>query len=146
MSLKDQKRSILVRCMKGSIKLMTKARDLCFHNMSTSGVHVLYGGGMSCPTPQLVSLPRSMSLSSSSSSYSTSSGEYSKRPSPMGRQQGSLAAPHVPRSQSATIGRIDENKCCEFEVAYPRSRSCAAPRRRRIASGYHEMDVKYKRL
>ncbi|KZV48428.1 hypothetical protein F511_17510 [Dorcoceras hygrometricum] len=94
--------------------------------MASGGVHVLSGSGMSCPTPQLGSLSRNTSMSSSNSS--TSDG-YSRRSSPKIRR--APAAP-IPRSQSVPIGRIDEDKCCDFRlddqplVAYPKSRSCVA--------------------
>ncbi|KZV48429.1 hypothetical protein F511_17511 [Dorcoceras hygrometricum] len=125
MAFKGRKRSRLIRCMEGPFRILARARDLYFQNTS-SGVHLFSGGGaMSCPSPQIKSLSRNISLTSTISSRSSSSGGHSIRSIPMIRR--AKAAP-VPRSRSVPIGRIDEDKCCHFgvdnepEVVYPKSK------------------------
>lgn len=132
MGFKGRKQSKLIRCMTGPIRILARARDLYFQNMSSNGVHVLSGGAMSCPAPQLGSLSRNTSVSSSNSSCSG----YSRRSNTMIRR--APVAP-VPRSHSFPIGRIDEDECCHFgvddepEVVYPKSKRCATTRRSIIA-------------
>lgn len=144
MGIKGRKESKLIRIIKGPIRILARARDLYFQNLSSGGVHVFSSSGMSCPTPQLASLSRNTSVSSSNSRSSTSSHQYSRRSSPISRR--ALAAP-VPRSHSVPIGRIDEDKCCDFDVndepvvAYPKSRSCATTGRSHIDD--YKMDGKY---
>ncbi|XP_078430514.1 uncharacterized protein LOC144702368 [Wolffia australiana] len=88
-------------------------------------------------------LPRSYSLNPSRVS---SSSETDLRELVRAASQGAMGSlnrgvgfgPVVPRSQSVAVGRIDEDKPCDFSgevglgpLVFPRSRSCAVPVRKR---------------
>ncbi|KAG5535483.1 hypothetical protein RHGRI_023300 [Rhododendron griersonianum] len=156
MSKKEsRKESKLIRCIKSPIRALGKARDFYVKSMTRWAGKVEYGGVMGgAPTAQVSSLPKSFSVSSSKSSgddddlrdliraASTRSLESKVqlellRRQPAG-QAGAVNGVVVPRSQSVAIGRIEEDKCYEFENDHmgkvntefvPRSKSYAVTRR-----------------
>ncbi|KZV33011.1 hypothetical protein F511_23184 [Dorcoceras hygrometricum] len=131
--------------MEAPIKILSRYLDSYVRNMSTSGAHVFYGSSLSCPTPQVGSLPRNAGMRSFESGYL-------RRSIHMSRQ--GEAAP-APRSQSGRIGRMDERKLREFGVSHvpkvvrPKSLRATPTRRRKIASvddGDFMSAAKYKRM
>lgn len=159
MSTKASKESSkFTRCIKAPIRILTRARDFYIKSMSDCAANVSTYGSVSvigCPTPQVPSsLPKSFSVGSSATSSndddfselmrvaSTRSlgkkieleafrQQQSRKQLPMG----GIAV--VPRSHTVAIGRIDEDKACEFGEdiklktdVYPRSRSHAVTNRR----------------
>ncbi|KAJ7952738.1 Usher syndrome type-1C protein-binding protein [Quillaja saponaria] len=152
---KARKESLLIRVMKAPIKVLSKARDLYIQSMTECSGHFDYGAGaMGCPAVQVSTLPRSFSFGSTKSNMSDDYKELIKAAStrnfgnkieldilqkqqPIGRQSPAT----VPRSQSVGIGRIDEDKPCDFgeefklkNDMYPRSRSYAVLKRTGILS------------
>ncbi|XP_057952602.1 uncharacterized protein LOC131146795 [Malania oleifera] len=142
----SRKASMLVRCLKAPFKALAKAGDLYIKGMTECAGRLSNSSAMGCPTGQPMDLPRSFSVSSSSCRQGGGADEElaelvraaSKR----------SVVPQLPpdaagdyeqmrRSCSAAIGRIDEEKPCEFgeddvkvkAVAYPRSRSYASHKR-----------------
>ncbi|KAH7850576.1 hypothetical protein Vadar_000084 [Vaccinium darrowii] len=94
---------------------------------------VMMGGA---PTAQVSSLPKSFSVNSVKSSNEDDLRDLIRAAST--RRQPVAAAEVVPRSQSVGIGRIDEDKCYEYENDdvvkvntdfVPRSKSYAVTRR-----------------
>ncbi|KAF7828605.1 Uncharacterized conserved protein UCP031279 [Senna tora] len=151
---KNSKESRLSRCMKAPIRFLSKARDFYIHGMTEcSGRFAYVDAAMGCPAGQLSALPRSFSLSSSTRSTSADDYKDLVRAASMRRTYNNgnghpldfdrLRRPPpqtVPRSRSVAIGRIDEDKPCDFgdDVAvkpnvYPRSKSYGV--HRRSASG-----------
>lgn len=148
---KKAKESRLRRCMKAPFKFLAGFRDLYIHSMTECAGQVNYGTVMGCPTAQVSSLPKSFSVSSSKSSGDQDLSELIRVASTRSltnkieldllRQQQSRKSPVtsanvVPRSMSVGIGRIDEDKPCEFGEdvkvnadVIPRSRSYAVPKR-----------------
>ncbi|XP_028764264.1 uncharacterized protein LOC114722398 [Neltuma alba] len=142
----DTKQGWFARCMKAPIRLLNKAKHFYIHGITEcSGRFPYLDAAMGCPTGQLSTLPRSFSVSSARSSSvedykdlikaaaarsSVSRVDFdvpAKQPAPQVR---------VPRSRSVVIGRIDEDKPCEYgddlpirPIVYPRSKSYAARRR-----------------
>ncbi|RVX23922.1 hypothetical protein CK203_000746 [Vitis vinifera] len=104
---------------------------------------------MGCPTAQVSSLPKSFSVSSSKSSGDQDLSELIKVASARSlsnkieldllRRQPSSKSPVtgtnvVPRSMSVGIGRIDEDKPCEFgEISREANEGQEGPERRRIS-------------
>lgn len=143
------KESKLMRCIKSPIKALGKARDFYIKSMTKWAGKVEYGGGTmgGAPTAQVSSLPKSFSVSSAKTrddddlrdlirAASTRSLENKVQLELLRRQQGPKDV--VPRSQSVAIGRIEEDKCYEFENDrlgmvnadfVPRSKSYAVTRR-----------------
>ncbi|XP_073272476.1 uncharacterized protein [Primulina huaijiensis] len=147
MSMKKfRKGSKIVRYMKAPARILARARDLYVNSMMRCAGNVGQSSAIGCSAPQFSSLPRSFSVNSS---YSTASEEDPKelirvastrslsgkiesellrvkRPSTL-RVGGGVTV--VPRSHTVAIGRIDEDKPCEFGVnevdSVPRSRSYA---------------------
>ncbi|XP_073146942.1 uncharacterized protein [Henckelia pumila] len=140
------KGSKIVRYLKAPARILARARDFYVNSMMRCAGHVGQSSAIGCSAPQFSTLPRSFSVGSS---YSTGSEEdlrelirvastrslggkiesellRAKRPSPL-RVGGGVAV--VPRSHTVAIGRIDEDKPCEFGVhevdSVPRSRTYA---------------------
>ncbi|KAJ9670453.1 hypothetical protein PVL29_026781 [Vitis rotundifolia] len=144
MSKKANKGSKLSRCMKAPFKILSCVRDLYVRSMTECAGRVSYGSVMGCPTAQVSSLPKSFSVSSSKSSGAQDLSELIKIELDLLRRQPSSQSPVtgtnvVPRSMSVGIGRIDEDKPCEFGEdikvntdAFPRSRSYAVSKNTRI--------------
>lgn len=151
---KASKQSKLSKFIKSPIRILIKARDIYIKSMSECSDRLGYGTVMGCPTGQVVNtLPKSFSVNSTkSSSHDDDYRELLRAASTRGlnsrvqldvlqRQQSrkslnTTAATHMPRSHSVGIGRIDEEKACEFEDdfkvrtdVFPRSRSYAVHRR-----------------
>ncbi|XP_062011017.1 uncharacterized protein LOC133727453 [Rosa rugosa] len=155
-AIKSSKGSRFSRFMKAPIRVLIKARDFYIKSMTECSTRFDYGGmAMGCPTAQVPSaLPRSFSTSSVKSSSSSNNDDYrelmraasarstfayNKNMEDLGRKQqinstGANSA-MMNRSRSVGIGRIDEDKACEFgeedvnKNMYPRSRSSAVARR-----------------
>ncbi|MFS7973683.1 hypothetical protein Hanom_Chr09g00859541 [Helianthus anomalus] len=135
---KTKKPSIAIRVLKAPVKVMCKIRDLYVSSMFRCAT------GMGGPTgPYSSGLPRSYSTASSRTDDDfielmriASIRSLGNRLDPeFLRRHQSPVPPVVPRSQSAAIGRIDEDKACEFgndfrlnSEMFPRSRSHAVAR------------------
>ncbi|GMN34293.1 hypothetical protein TIFTF001_004610 [Ficus carica] len=156
---KAGKESKVTKIMKAPIRALIKVRDLYVQSMTECSGHFDYGTVMAgCPAGQVSALPRSFSVGSSTRS-SNGSGDYrelvkvastkslgdkieldfiKKQQKNGGRTSPATASMNeIPRSRSVGIGRIDEDKPCEFEEdvkvrtdLYPRSRSYALPKRK----------------
>ncbi|XP_057491951.1 uncharacterized protein LOC130777570 [Actinidia eriantha] len=123
--------NLIIRCIKEPGKFLVKARDMYVEAMlgcsSVRGCTV-----MGCPTPQFSTL-RVNSLKSRNDQGLRAAKEI------IGRQQSqTLGVTVVPWSQSMGMGRIDEERSCEFgdddvklktDHVYSRTRSCAVPKR-----------------
>lgn len=158
-AIKSSKGSRFSRLMKAPIRVLIKARDFYLKSMTGCSTRFDFGGlAMGCPTPQVpIALPRSFSTSSVKSSGSSNNDDYreliraaSARTTfaynknmelDLGRKQqinSTGANMMMNRSRSVGIGRIDEDKACEFgeddvkvnTTMYPRSRSSAVSRGR----------------
>lgn len=145
MSKKDRKpESKLIRLLKSPIRVLIRARDFYIRSMTDCADRVSYGSVMGCPTGQVSSLPRKSSsqdedlreLIRAASTRSLGN----KVQAELLRRENSLAPPvgpkGVPRSFSVGIGKIDEDKPCEFgedikvhTEIFPRSRSYAVSKR-----------------
>lgn len=139
--------SKLRRCVMAPMRFLSKARDLYIKGMTEcSGQFAYMDAAMGCPAGQLSALPRSFSISSSAA-RSSSADDYKHliRAASVRSTNGNVVNPGklpagVPRSRSVGIGRIDEDKPCDFgddlhlmPNFYSRSRSYAL--HRRSASG-----------
>ncbi|CAL8164645.1 unnamed protein product [Prunus armeniaca] len=153
---KARKESRLARFLKSPIRILIKARDFYIKSMTECSGTFDYATAMGCPTQIPSSLPKSYSTNSTKSSASNNE-DYREllraastrsvrskiefdlaRKAQQPRQPPMAAEPNtVPRSRSVGIGRIDEDKACEFDEeevkvkrdVYPRSRSYAVSRR-----------------
>ncbi|CAI9752920.1 unnamed protein product [Fraxinus pennsylvanica] len=145
----SRKESKTVRFIKAPVRVLSKAREFYIKSMLRCAGEFTYASAMGCPAPQSTSLPRSFSTNSSvSSSYedfreliraSSTRSLTGKTEVEILQSKLSPGVKVVPRSQTVTIGRIDEDKPCEFmeDVAinpnlYPRSRSHAPSRKSRM--------------
>ncbi|GLT75374.1 hypothetical protein SLA2020_471050 [Shorea laevis] len=147
-----RKESKLSKYLKAPIRILIKAKNLYIKGMSECSERITYGTVMGCPTGHVNTLPRSFSFSSTKSSTgdddlreliraasTRSSGNRIEADFPrrqQGRQSPNTNSYIVPRSKSIGIGRIDEDKTCEFEEdikvktnVFPRSRSHAVGKR-----------------
>ncbi|KAL6993869.1 hypothetical protein U1Q18_011981, partial [Sarracenia purpurea var. burkii] len=152
MDKQASKETKLNRFLKAPIRVLIKARDLYVQSITQCAGRVEYGGVMGGPAVQVSSsLPKSFSVNSSKPRQDDDFRELIRAASVRGlsnrvqlellRQQKSPAAATgvdvVPRSMSVGIGRIDEDKPCEFEeddfkvnpAALPRSKSYAVSTR-----------------
>lgn len=152
MSKKDRKpESKLIRLLKSPIRVLIRARDFYIRSMTDCADRVSYGSVMGCPTGQVSSLPRSFSVNSTKSSSqdedlreliraASTRSLGNKVQAELLRRENSLAPAFgpkgVPRSFSVGIGKIDEDKPCEFgedikvnTEMFPRSRSHAVSKR-----------------
>ncbi|XVE86972.1 hypothetical protein DITRI_Ditri18aG0078800 [Diplodiscus trichospermus] len=155
MSKKGSKESKLSRYAKAPIRVLIKAKDFYIKSMAEYSERIGYGTVMGCPTVQVNTLPRSYSVSSTKSgnggddlrelmrAASTRSLGNKVQLDLQKRQQAARQFPNtntraMPRSHSVGIGRIDEEKPCDFEEddfkvktdVFPRSRSYAVTKRR----------------
>ncbi|CAA3032536.1 Hypothetical predicted protein [Olea europaea subsp. europaea] len=144
----SQKESKTGRFIKAPVRVLSKARDFYVKNMLRCAGEFTYASAMGCPAPQPTSFPRSFSVSSVSSSdedflelirASSTRSLTGKTEAEILQSKQSPGVKVVPRSQTVNIGRIDEDKPCEFmeDVAinpnlYPRSRSYAPSRRSKM--------------
>ncbi|XP_057504518.1 uncharacterized protein LOC130787987 [Actinidia eriantha] len=150
MDKKERKESKISRFFKAPFGVLSKFHDFYINSLTQCAGRAEFGGAMAGPTAQVSSsLPKSFSVSSSKASddedlrdliraASTRSLTNKVHLELLRRQQSPVADVEVvPRSQSAVIGRIDEDKSCEFEEedvkvntdVYPRSKSYAVSRR-----------------
>ncbi|KAM3286091.1 hypothetical protein CQW23_05350 [Capsicum baccatum] len=150
MSSEGNKESRIKKCIKAPIRILSKARDCYVHSLMDCSGKIGYGSVIG--VPQISALPRSFSTNSSVSSscdedfrelvrIASRKSLVRKVEADLLRQK-SLAknavnVNAVPRSRSAAIGRIDEDKPCDFgddvkvnTDVFTRSRSCAVASRR----------------
>ncbi|KAJ1414558.1 hypothetical protein SESBI_18808 [Sesbania bispinosa] len=132
----------LSRYMKAVMRLLSKARDLYVQGMSECSGHFAYmDTTMGFPTARLSTFPRSTSTDNhlkdllSPASISTHGNHVGLEL----RCKHPAAVARVPRCLVAQIGRIDEDKPCEFgndinvnPHIYPRSRCYAVHGRARV--------------
>ncbi|KAK4426429.1 hypothetical protein Salat_1411500 [Sesamum alatum] len=140
------KESKFARYMKGPVKALARARDLYVRSLSGCADNVHCVDSMGFPTPHFESLPRSFSTNSSYSNTSRDEDlkglvRFASARSLTGKVEAELHRSGKPsavaRSRTVVIGRIDEDKPCEFVEdsggerpgVYPRSRSYVASRR-----------------
>ncbi|XP_022773926.1 uncharacterized protein LOC111316178 [Durio zibethinus] len=132
MSTKGSKESKLSRYLKAPIRVLVKARDFYMKSMTEYSDRLGYGTVMGCPTGQVNTLPRSYSVGSTKSGdgdddlkelmrvASTRSLGNKVKLDLLKRQQArqspnTTVTNNLPRSRSVGIGRIDEEKPCDFE-------------------------------
>ncbi|OMP01778.1 hypothetical protein COLO4_11600 [Corchorus olitorius] len=155
---KERKESKISRILKAPIRVLIKARDFYIKSMTEYSDMVGYGTVLGCPTGQVSTLPRSYSTSSVKSSHgdddlreliraASTRSLGNKIQLDLQRQQAAAARrspnktpggpDNMPRSRSVGIGRIDEDKPCDFEEdvkvktdVFPRSRSYAVSKRK----------------
>jgi hypothetical protein len=143
MTKKDSsKGSKLSRYMKAPLRILKKVRDMYVHGMiqCSHGIASVDHAtmGMGCPT-HVYSLPRSFSVNSTTSNddFKELVRAASLKIRDDNRVEMGAEAMKVSRSCSVGIGRIEEDKVCEFEdhddikakpLLYSRSRSCAIRR------------------
>ncbi|KAJ9170543.1 hypothetical protein P3X46_018643 [Hevea brasiliensis] len=156
---KPSKQSKLRKFIKAPIRILIKARDIYIKSMTECSDRLGYGTVMGCPTGQVVNhLPKSFSVNSTkSSNHDDDYRQLLRAASTRGlsnrvqldvlqRQQSQSPkspntcreANHMPRSHSVGIGRIDEEKPCDFDEddikvitdVFPRSRSYAVSKTR----------------
>ncbi|XP_055805428.1 uncharacterized protein LOC129874202 [Solanum dulcamara] len=143
---KGSKESRIKKCIKAPIRVLIKARDCYVHSLMDCSGKIGYGSVMG--VPQISALPRSFSVNSSISSRDEDFRELvriASRKSLVNKMETELLRQKsiaknvdlVPRSRSVGIGRIDEDKPCDFgeEVkvntdVFTRSRSCAVSSRK----------------
>ncbi|KAK7330937.1 hypothetical protein VNO77_25143 [Canavalia gladiata] len=134
------KESKVRRYIKASLRFLTRVRDIYVEGMIQCSGHFAYAeAALGCPTGQLSTLPRSFSVNSATSDddfkdlvRAASLRSYGNR------VEFGDAVIKMPRSRSVGIGKIDENKPCDYfeddalikvkPNIYRRSRSYA-PRR-----------------
>lgn len=147
-----RKQSKFSRYMRGPIKILARARDFYVQGLTGCAGDAAYINPMGFPATHFATLPRSFSAGSAYSDSSSRDEDMreliriaSTRSLPEKLEGGSGGGGGVAamqRSRTVTIGRIDEEKPCEFggdddgerAAAYPRSRSYASPASTR--SGY----------
>lgn len=143
-----RKESKLSKYLKAPLRFLTKARDMYVQGMIKCSAQLSYvDASMGCPTGQLCTLPRSFSVNSASRSSASDQDFKELIRAASLRSYGNCvhfgdaaAMKNMPRSRSVGIGRIDENKPCEFgdhydddkikvrPNVYPRSKSYATGR------------------
>ncbi|XP_056161185.1 uncharacterized protein LOC115676963 [Syzygium oleosum] len=150
----------LSKLWKAPIRILIKARDFYVRSLTDCSGHIGYGSVMGCPTGQINTLPRSFSVSSTKSGSTAADEDFRElvrlaslrslsnkvgldltRTQHVAGQSPAATTnkkmPMVmPRSFSTGIGRIDEDKPCEFGEdgtvkadVYTRSRSYVPSRR-----------------
>ncbi|KAF9621134.1 hypothetical protein IFM89_016628 [Coptis chinensis] len=141
--------SVFIRCVKAPFRILGRARDFyvrsltdCSGRMSEASVIVGYPGG------SVNIVPRSFSVNSSRSNDDEDIKELMRAASQRGLreklemeiqqlQQLSKKTDALPRSRTVAIGRIDEDKPCDFDedlktkpdLLYPRSKSYAVSKK-----------------
>ena len=148
MRAKAQSQNRFMRIITIPIRVLSKARDFYVRSLRDAAERVSCGNAMGCPGAHISTLPKSFSVSSSRSSDGEDVGSLSRSVSASSSsnrvdmnvflqppRMGSRAAP---RSCSVGMGRIDEDRPCDFEedsfnvkpdFLYPRSRSYAVTNR-----------------
>lgn len=144
---KNSKESRLRRCMKAPMRFLSKVRDFYIQGITEcSGRFPYLDAAMGCPPGQLSgALPRSFSVGSARWSSGDDYRDLVRAASTRSRGHYSVeldlpknppAPARLHRSFSFGIGRIDEDKPCDFgdnvvvkPNLYPRSRSYAVCRR-----------------
>ncbi|CAJ2635252.1 unnamed protein product [Trifolium pratense] len=121
MTKKDSKGSKLSRYMKAPLRILKKVRDMYVHGMIQCSHDLAYVDHvtMGCPV-QLYSLPRSYSVNSTTSTTSNDDFKELVRAASLKIRDGNRVelgaeAMKMPQSSSVGIGRIEEDKICEFE-------------------------------
>ncbi|XP_051117639.1 uncharacterized protein LOC127242222 [Andrographis paniculata] len=137
MKMKEGK---FVKFMRLPLKLLARARDLYVGSLTGCAGHVAYGNAViGCPAPHFSTLPRARSFSASSrddddlreliriASARNLAGKFEAE---IFREKEPPLRPGMPRSRTIVIGRIDEERVCEFgeNDVVTRSRSYAASR------------------
>lgn len=123
---KGIKESRLRKIVKVPIRLLSKARDFYVRGMNEYNNHfALADAAMGCPAPTTVVLPRSFSTRSAESSAAADDYRELVRAVSVKTYGVVLDIPAaspvraaqtvVPRSRSVRIGRIDEDKPCDFK-------------------------------
>ncbi|KAA8528447.1 hypothetical protein F0562_035802 [Nyssa sinensis] len=149
MRTKASNQNKFLRILTIPIRVLSKARDFYVRSMTDCAERVSYGNVMGGPAGQLSSLPKSFSVSSSRSDDGEDLRELIRATSTRSlgnrveldlymKQQVKQSPAVVPRSCSVGMGRIDEDRPCDFgednvnvkaELLYPRSRSYAVTKR-----------------
>ncbi|XVF61386.1 hypothetical protein PTKIN_Ptkin08bG0125000 [Pterospermum kingtungense] len=153
MSKKGSKESKLSRYLKAPIRILIKGRDFYIKNMAKYSDGIGYATVLGCPTGQVNTLPRSFSVGSEKSgngddddlrelikAASTRSLGNKVQLELLKRQQARQSPNNtskMPRSHNVGIGRIDEEKPCDFAEdhikvktdVFPRSKSYAVTKR-----------------
>ncbi|KAF2283786.1 hypothetical protein GH714_015868 [Hevea brasiliensis] len=153
---KASKQSKLSKFIKAPIRILTKARDFYIKSMTEYSDRLGYGTVTGCPTGQIVNnLPKSFSVNSTKTTNhdddyrelvraASTRGLSSRvqldllqRQQSQSRKSPNTITNYMPRSRSVGIGRIDEEKPCDFEDdikvktdVFPRSMSYAVSKRR----------------
>ncbi|GAU45426.1 hypothetical protein TSUD_182950 [Trifolium subterraneum] len=144
MTKKDSsKGSKLSKYMKAPLRILKKVRDMYVHGMIQCSHDLAYVNHATIGYPtQFYSLPRSFSVNSTTShdDFKELVRAASLKIRDSNHVELGAEAMKVPRSHSVGIGRIEEDKVCEFEdidddngnddikvkpLLYSRSRSCA---------------------
>lgn len=136
----------LGRMVKAPFRALRRVRDMYVRSLTGCASSGNFRMVTPFPGGASAGIPRSYSLNPSRIS---SSGDDDLRDLVRAASQGAMGSlnlggfnqspggrPTVPRSQSVAIGRIDEDAPCDFTAEpvlgpfYPRSRSCAVPKRK----------------
>ncbi|GMI86511.1 hypothetical protein like AT4G37700 [Hibiscus trionum] len=147
MSKKVAGESKLSRYVKAPIRILIKARDLYIKSMTEYSERISFGTVMGCPTGQVHGLSRSYSVGTTKSrngeddlreliraASTRSLRNHGKQP---GRRYPATGA----ANHGVGIGRIDEDKPCEFEDedrikvktgVFPRSRSYGVTKKKTV--------------
>ncbi|XP_012488252.1 uncharacterized protein LOC105801544 isoform X1 [Gossypium raimondii] len=128
MSKKGSKESKLSRYLKAPIRFLIKAGEFYVKSLTQYSERVGYGTVMGCSTGQLNTFPRSYSVSTTRSgngdddlrelirAASTRSLDNNNRVQlDLVRRQQARQSLKMPRSHSVGIGRIDEDRPCDFD-------------------------------
>ncbi|XP_057806802.1 uncharacterized protein LOC131021568 [Salvia miltiorrhiza] len=117
---KARTESKFMRYIKGPVKILARARDLYVRSMTSCAGHAAVG----VPNLHFQSLPRSFSANSSYSDHTSRDDDLrelirvasTRRKAELLRSSPMAAGgvPAFPRSRTVTVGRIDEDKPCEF--------------------------------
>ncbi|KAL6982403.1 hypothetical protein U1Q18_005466 [Sarracenia purpurea var. burkii] len=159
MRSKASNQNRFVRILTLPIRVLSKARDFYVRSLTDCSEKISYGNAMGIASAQVSFLPKSFSVSSSMSDNGDDLRELVRAASTrrlgnsvemdlymQRRQQVSRPPPppppssaaKVPRSCSVGMGRIDEDRPCDFsedavnvrpDLVYPRSRSYAVTKR-----------------
>ncbi|KAL6843500.1 hypothetical protein ACP4OV_026562 [Aristida adscensionis] len=116
--------AVLGRCARAPLRALVRARDLYVSRMAACA-----GGGGGGGPVRLVAMPRCQSHGFYRSGAGGAAAEDDVRELIRAAARGGAPRPPgvAPRSQSVAVGRIDEDRPCEFgpEALGPRSMSCA---------------------
>ncbi|CBI19378.3 uncharacterized protein LOC104882520 [Vitis vinifera] len=149
MRAKAQSQNRFMRIITIPIRVLSKARDFYVRSLTDAAERVSRGNAMGCPGVHISTLPKSFSVSSSRSGDGEDVGSLSRSGSASSSsnrvdmnvflQPPKMGSRAAPRSCSVGMGRIDEDRPCDFEedsfnvkadFLYPRSRSYAVTNRR----------------